>query len=67
MSTPESTPTHLPSATLCQSPESTLPYARVDFIPVKDFGFGLRNEPEKRKESFPKNTPISIHRKKDKP
>ncbi len=31
MSTPESTSTHLPWATLCQS--RPLPYARVDFIP----------------------------------
>jgi hypothetical protein len=31
MSTPESTPTHLPTATLCQSQPQ--PYARVDFIP----------------------------------
>jgi hypothetical protein len=31
MSTPESTPTHLPWATLCQSRPQ--PYARVDYIP----------------------------------
>ncbi len=40
MSTPESTPTHVPRATRCQSRPS--PYARVDFIsPVRDIGFGL--------------------------
>jgi hypothetical protein len=35
MSTPESTPTHLPWATLCQS--------RL-YPPVRDFGFGLRTQ-----------------------
>jgi hypothetical protein len=42
MLTPESTPTHVPRATLCQS--RPYPYARVDFIPqsgTKNLAFAI--------------------------
>jgi hypothetical protein len=51
MSTPESNPTYLPYASLCQS--RPYPYAIVDFIPpVRDSVFGLRSLTENGNNKF---------------